>query len=217
LSLAFPKQQAIADDKKTAIFGIYTHIAMFGKIALSAICLTIGSILTTMGFIAYANDNATLNLVGFFYGIPVLLGGLALKASELEPVPFTQATTSAILNLRKQQATVTQNKIRKDITRYCYGQEAHFDQALKFLKLAPTDDQFPTVTGLRETETNGAYTLTLEFDSPYVPIQVWQERHEQMTKYFGPGVEVKVTPTGEEQLELTLITTSAVPETVNIS
>jgi Protein of unknown function (DUF2854) len=178
---------------------------MFGRIPLSGICLTIGSILTTMGFIAYAYDNATLNLVGFFYGIPVLLGGLALKASELEPVPYTEDITPNILELRKQQATVTQNKIRKDITRFCYGQEAHFDQALKFLRLAPTDDEFPTVTGLRETETNGAYTLTLKFDSPYVPIEVWQERHEQMTKYFGPGVDVEITPTGEDELELTLI------------
>lgn len=181
---------------------------MFGRIPLSGICLTIGSILTTMGFIAYANDNATLNLVGFFYGIPVLLGGLALKASELEPVPFTQPTTPNVLELRKQQATVTQNKIRKDITRYCYGQEAHFDQALKFLKLAPNDDEFPIVTGLQETETDGSYTLTLKFDSPYVPVEVWQERHEQMTKYFGPGVDIKITPVGEDQLELTLISST---------
>jgi hypothetical protein len=189
-------------------FVINFYIAMFGRIPLSGICLTIGSILTTMGFIAYANDNATLNLVGFFYGIPVLLGGLALKASELEPVPFTQPTTPNVLELRKQQATVTQNKIRKDITRYCYGQEAHFDQALKFLKLAPNDDEFPIVTGLQETETDGSYTLTLKFDSPYVPVEVWQERHEQMTKYFGPGVDIKITPVGEDQLELTLISST---------
>jgi hypothetical protein len=187
---------------------------MFGRVPLSGICLTIGSILTTMGFIAYAYDNATLNLVGFFYGIPVLLGGLALKASELEPVPYTEDLTEDIVDLRKQQATVTQNKIRKDITRFCYGQEAHFDQALRFLKLAPADDEFPIVTGLRETDTDGAYTLTLEFDSPHVPIETWQERHEQMTRYFGPGVDVKITPKDEDQLELTLITTAEVKEAV---
>lgn len=181
---------------------------MFGKIRLSILGLTVGGILTTIGFVAYANDNATLNLAGFFYGIPLLLGGLALKASELEPVPFTQPTTPEILKLREQQATVTQNKIRKDITRYCYGQEAHFDQALEYLQLSPSDDEMPIVTGLRETSTSGAYTLTLEFDSPCVPLEAWQAKQEKMLKYFGPNVDVKVAQTGEEQIELSLITTN---------
>ncbi len=94
---------------------------MLGQISLGTLGLSVGSILTIIGFVAYALDNATLNLIGFFYGIPVLLGGLALKANELKPIPFSQATTPSLLILRKQQATVTQNKIRKDITRYCYG------------------------------------------------------------------------------------------------
>jgi hypothetical protein len=179
---------------------------MFGKIRLSVLGLTVGGLLTLMGFVAYATDNPTLNLAGFFYGIPLLLGGLALKASELEPVPFTEPTTPSVLKLRETQATVTQNKIRKDITRYCYGQDAHFDQALNYLKLSPSDDEMPIVIGLRETETNGAYTLTLEFDSPCVPFEEWQAKHDKMTKYFGPNVEVKVTKTGEEEIELSLMT-----------
>ncbi len=182
---------------------------MFGKLRLSVLGLTVGGLLTIMGFVAYANDNATLNLAGFFYGIPLLLGGLALKASELEPVPFTQPTTPSVLKLRETQATVTQNKIRKDITRYCYGQEAHFDQALNYLKLSPSDDEMPIVKGLRETETNGAYTLILEFDSPCVPFDEWQAKQEKMTKYFGPDVEVKVSQTGEEEIELSLMTTTS--------
>ncbi|MFN6392819.1 MAG: DUF2854 domain-containing protein, partial [Aphanizomenon sp.] len=50
---------------------------MLGGISLGTVGLTIGSILTITGFIAYFADNATLNLVGFFYGFPLLLGGLA--------------------------------------------------------------------------------------------------------------------------------------------
>ncbi|MBF2065731.1 MAG: DUF2854 domain-containing protein [Calothrix sp. C42_A2020_038] len=182
---------------------------MFGKIRLSILGLTLGGILTTIGFVAYANDNATLNLAGFFYGIPLLLGGLALKASELEPVPFSQPTTPEVLKLRSEQATVTQNKIRKDITRYCYGQEAHLDQALKYLQLSPSDDEMPIVTGLRETATDGAYTLTLEFDSPFVPLETWQTKLEKMTKYFGPNVDVQVAQTDEEKIELSLIKTNS--------
>ncbi|AFY44642.1 DUF2854 domain-containing protein [Nostoc sp. PCC 7107] len=179
---------------------------MLRKISLGTLGLTIGSILTLVGFIAYAANNATLNLVGFFYGFPLLLGGLALKANEINPIPFSQATTPSVLSLREQQATVTQNKIRKDITRYCYGQDAHLDVALSYLGLSPSDEERPIVTGLREEDINGAYTLILEFDSPLIPINVWQEKQAKMTSYFGPGVEIKITQPAEDKIELALVT-----------
>jgi hypothetical protein len=178
---------------------------MLRQISLGTLGLTVGGVLITIGFIAYAADNATLNLVGFFYGFPLLLGGLALKASELKPVAFSQPTTKSVLELRKQQATPTQNKIRKDITRYCYGQDAHLDRALSLLDLGSTDEERPLITGLRETEVNGAYTLVLEFDSPKIPIEVWQQKQEKMTRYFGPGVEVQVTQVDLNKIELALI------------
>jgi hypothetical protein len=181
---------------------------MLRQFSLGTIGLFVGSTLTVTGFIAYATNNATLNLVGFFYGIPLLLGGLALKANELKPIPFSQPTTPPVLLLREQQATVTQNKIRKDITRYCYGQDAHLDGALSYLGLSPTDQERPIVTGLRETEINGAYTLVLEFDSPLITINTWQQKQEKMTSYFGPGVEVQITQPDENKIELTLITIS---------
>ncbi|MDZ7956803.1 MAG: DUF2854 domain-containing protein [Aulosira sp. DedQUE10] len=181
---------------------------MLRQISLGTIGLTVGAILTIVGFVAYAADNATLNLVGFFYGFPLLLGGLALKANELKPIAFSQNTTPEVLRLREEQATVTQNKIRKDITRYCYGQNAHLDRALSYLSLGKTDEEIPIVTGLREKEINGAYALILEFDSPLLPIDVWQQKQEKMTKYFGPEVEVQITQPDENQIELALITTT---------
>ena len=178
---------------------------MLGRISLGTLGLTIGTILTITGFVAYFVDNATLNLVGFFYGFPLLLGGLALKANELKPVPFSQTSTPSILELRKQQATVTQTKIRKDITRNCYGQKAHLDVAIAYLGLSPTDDARPIVTGLRETEINGAYTLILEFDSPLITFDTWQQKQEKMTKYFGPDVEVSIKQSREDYIELSLM------------
>lgn len=180
---------------------------MFGKIPLSFLGLTLGSILTVIGIAAYASNNATLNLVGFFYGLPLILGGLALKASELKPVPFSKATTPEILMLREKQATVTQNQIRKDITRYCYGQKAHLDRAMIFLGLGEDDDDLPQVQSLREENINGAYALVLDIDSPEVPFEAWLEKEEKMTKYFGPGLEVKITHLDEDRIELALITT----------
>jgi hypothetical protein len=179
---------------------------MLRQISLGTLGLTIGGILTIIGFAAYAANNATLNLIGFFYGFPLILGGLALKASELKPVPYSQPTTKQVLELRKLQATATQKKIRTDITRYCYGQNAHLDRALSFLGLGTTDEERPVVTGLRETEVNGAYTLVLEFDSPLVPISIWQQKQEKMLSYFGPRVDVTVTEVGSNQIELALTT-----------
>lgn len=178
---------------------------MFRKFSLGTIGLTVGGILILVGFVAYAVDNATLNLVGFFYGFPLFLGGLALKANEIKPIPFTENTTPEVLVLRQQQATATQNKIRQDITRYCYGQDAHLDSTLSYLGLSPTDDERPTLKSLRETEINGAYALILEFDSPLISVDDWQEKQAKMTTYFGPGIDVQIKAVGEEQVELALI------------
>ncbi|WP_017319101.1 DUF2854 domain-containing protein [Mastigocladopsis repens] len=178
---------------------------MLRQISLGTLGITIGGILTIIGIAAYAADNATLNLAGFFYGIPLLLGGLALKANELKPVSFSQPTTPEVLALRQQQATSTQNKIRQDITRYRYGQDAHLDTTLSFLGIGSTDNDRPVITGFRETEINGAYTLILEFESPLIRIDVWQQKQEKMTSYFGPGVEVKVTQAPSDIIELALI------------
>ena len=44
-----------------------------------------GGVLTVVGGVAYATGSANLSLPTIFYGIPILLGGLALKSSELPP------------------------------------------------------------------------------------------------------------------------------------
>jgi hypothetical protein len=61
------------------------------------------------------------------------------------------------------------------------------------------------VTGLRETEINGAYTLILEFDSPLISFDAWQQKQEKMTKYFGPNVEISMTQPREDYIELSLM------------
>ncbi|MDH6059695.1 DUF2854 domain-containing protein [Chrysosporum bergii ANA360D] len=178
---------------------------MFRKISLGTIGLSVGGVLVIVGFAAYAADNATLNLVGFFYGFPLFLGGLALKANEIPPAPFSEDTTPSVSLLREQQATVTQNKIRQDVTRYCYGKEGHLDETLDYLGLSPTDEERPVLISLREAEINGGYALVLLFDSPFISFDDWQEKQEKMTKYFGPGVDIKITEVEEDMIELSII------------
>ncbi|BAQ64361.1 DUF2854 domain-containing protein [Geminocystis sp. NIES-3709] len=178
---------------------------MLRKIPLALVGLIVGSILTFTGFYAYAIGNSTLNLAGFFYGIPLLLGGLALKAAELKPIPFAEETPSEVVALRKEKATDTQNQLRNDVTRYRYGQEAHLDEALQRIGLSPTDDERPILTKIKEANINDNYALILFFDSPLISFDKWQEKVEKITKFFGPGITVEVSQNGETGIELALI------------
>lgn len=189
-------------------------LRLLSQTSLGTLGLSIGGILTLTGFVAYATGNATLNLIGFFYGIPILLGGLALKAAELKPVRFSEPTPPSVLKLREQQATATQNQIRNDVMRYRYGQEAHLDSSLESLGLSPTDEERPVLTGLRETEIDGAYTLVLEFNSPLIPFETWQQKREKLEKFFGPGIRVDLTQLEENRVDVALTATPQEATTV---
>ncbi|GAB4134783.1 MAG: DUF2854 domain-containing protein [Cyanobacteria bacterium J069] len=180
---------------------------MLGRISLGTVGLVVGGTLTIVGFIAYFASSATLNLVGFFYGIPLLLGGLALKISELTPVPYSEPPSEAILALREQQATDTQHQIRKDVTRYRYGQSAHLDSSLESLGLEPTDDERPVLVALREEAREGAYALVLEFESEYISLDKWNSKREKIERFFGPGLRVEISQPGEDYVDVALIST----------
>jgi Protein of unknown function (DUF2854) len=183
---------------------------MFRQIPLSLVMINVGGLLALIGFFAYAIDDPNFNLIGFFYGVPILLGGLALKSAELEPVPFSELTSASIIKLRDLEATSTLNQIRKDVTRYRYGQEAHLDLALEKLGLSPSDDDRPVLKGLKETEIDGHYALTLEFYSPFIKIDAWQEKNEKIAKFFGPGIKVTIEPDDDkEEINVILIVDAA--------
>ncbi|MGB3404027.1 MAG: DUF2854 domain-containing protein [Microcoleaceae cyanobacterium] len=178
---------------------------MLRRISLARLGLIVGGIMTLIGFVAYFADYATLNLAGFFYGIPILLGGLALQASELKPIPYTQPTSDAVSQLREQQATETQNQVRLDVTRYRYGESAHLIEAIERLGLGAIDEDHPTLIGLQETVIDGAYALVLEFDSPFVSFEEWTEKQEKIARFFGPHIRATVTQAQEEIVNLALI------------
>jgi Protein of unknown function (DUF2854) len=182
---------------------------MLRQVSLALLALIVGGGLTVGGFVAYFADYATLNLIGFFYGIPLLLGGLAFRVTELKPVPVIPPTSPDMIALRKQQATKTQKQIFADITRYRYGQQAHLDSALNYLGLRPTDEERPVVTSVRESAVNGNYALTLVFNSPLISYQTWQQKQDKMVVFFGPGVSVDLANPIENQVEVSIITAPA--------
>ncbi len=180
---------------------------MLRKIPLGTVGVVIGLVLTLLGFWAYATDRPTLNLAGFFYGIPLLLGGLALKSAELKPVPNEPIPSAEVLALREQWATSTQNQVRKDVTRFRYGEEGHLVGALESLGLSPNDDQRPVLQKIREEVRAGHYALVLTFDSPHIDLEAWRKKQDRIARFFGPNLGAEIQSAEPNQIELVLIST----------
>ncbi len=171
---------------------------MLRQISLGSLFLILGVVLSTIGLSAYATGNPTLNLAGFFYGIPILLGGAALKSAEVKPIQVLQPTSLQALKLRESQATPTQNQVRQDVTRFRYGIRAHLDEVLGKLGMSPTNEERPILTGLYEEvfQSEGkpdAYSLVLRFQSPLIGLETWQAKQEKISKFFGPGIIAMVS------------------------
>ncbi len=177
---------------------------MLRRVSLGSLGLILGSVLTLIGFVAYFSNNATLNLVGFFYGVPLLLGGAALRAAQTAPAQSLGETTPEVIALRDQQQTPTLKKIRERSTGYLYG-EPHLAESFKPLGLEPTEEERPVLTHVGEISAAGAYGLVLRFASPRVPFATWQERREKIERFFGPGVRAELAQPEADVVDLSLI------------
>jgi hypothetical protein len=161
-----------------------------------------GATLTVIGSIAYATDSPTISLAGVFYGVPILLGGLALKSSELPPAErLTPA--SQLRNLREQATSEPLRKLLGDVTRWRYGQKAHLESSLEALKLWDEDEP-PQLLSAEEFEHNGGYGLALIFQLHGVPLERWQAREDRLGRFFGKGLEASLEPLSRDRLRVRL-------------
>ena len=118
-------------------------------------------------FLLNNGESDVISTFGFVYAIPALVGGLALKYAELPPVNLD--TTPAAEAMRGRKASTIQTKILSDATRFTYG-DAHMEDPLKALKLAPRGMGPPTLVNLAEAVTpSGEYSLTMRFFAPNTP------------------------------------------------
>jgi hypothetical protein len=166
-----------------------------------------GAALTVIGSIAYLGDNANLSLPTIFYGIPILLGGLALKSSELPPARRL-TPPSSLRSLRDQSESEPLRKLLADVTRWRYGQKAHLESSLEALKLWD-EDQPPRLDTVEELDCDGAYGLRLGFATEGVPLERWRERQERLGRFFGPGLRAELSSEAPGQLLLSLVPRSA--------
>jgi len=162
-----------------------------------------GGILTVVGAVAYGTGNANLSLPTIFYGIPILLGGLALKSSELPPAK--RVVPKDVLQEKRAAAAPELGKLLGDVTRWRYGQKAHLESSLEALKLWD-EDRPPQLLEIEELDDALGYGLRLRFACEAVPLERWQERRERLGRFFAKGLTATITPLdGGDNLDLTLL------------
>ncbi|MEO1001511.1 MAG: DUF2854 domain-containing protein [Cyanobacteria bacterium J06638_7] len=162
-----------------------------------------GASLSVVGWIGYATGNPNLSLPTIFYGIPILLGGLALKSSELPPAERLTPAAS-FRELRERPESEALRRLLADVLRWRYGQKAHLESSLEVLKLWDEDNP-PQLRSVEELERDGGYGLRLRFACGAVPFPRWQERCARLGRFFGSGLRAELEALEPGGLQLTLL------------
>jgi hypothetical protein len=162
-----------------------------------------GMALSVIGWVGYATGNPNLSLPTIFYGIPILLGGLALKSSELAPAE--RLTPPAQLRaLRDLPQNEPLRKLLADVTRWRYGQKAHLESSLEVLKLWD-EEAPPQLLAIEELQVDGGYGLRMRFAVAGVPLERWQSQQERLGRFFGKGMRADIQSVGKGLLDLSLL------------
>jgi hypothetical protein len=187
--------------------------------SLGNLIIASGVLITVLSFVEYLSDSGAEGLnvsgLGFVYGIPVFLAGAALKYAEIDPVPAY--STPAGERIFEEKATETIRKIKQDVTRHRYGDEAHLDTTVKKLGLVVPGKAYPQLRELREEEVDGELAFTMVWQSLDTPYKMWAEerRVKKYETFFGPGVKAEVVKIDAEQrlVGIRLTTTSGASST----
>lgn len=175
-----------------------------------------GFFITASSFIEYISGGGGggLSGLGFVYGLPVMLGGAALKYGEVLPVPVKASEEAKALF--EKLKTPTMDKINDDVTRHRYGDEAHLDSTVMRLGLKLPQKAYPQLEYLEYgVAENGELEFQMVWHSMDTPFRVWAEevRIQKYDTFFGPDVWSKVVKVnGPERLVGIKLTTGERPE-----
>jgi len=172
--------------------------------SLGNLIIFLGIAITVLSFGEYLGDSGGEGLsvsgLGFVYGIPVFLAGAALKYAEIDPVPcYSSDAAEAVF---ESKATEIIQKVKQDVTRHRYGDEAHLDTTVKKLGLVIAGKDYPQLRELRQEVTEDGelafYMVWQSFDTPY---KMWadEKRVKKYETFFGPGVNAECVKIDAEQ------------------
>lgn len=145
----------------------------------------------------------------FIYAVPVMLLGAALLYAELLPVEVE--TDPDAVGLFDTKATSTMQKVKADVTRHRYGDDAHLDSSLKALGLVGAGGRYPKLLKIIESKApNGEFAFRLLFESKDLPFTIWSDPMKIVAcdRFFGPGIWTEITKydAGKRIAELKLTT-----------
>eukprot|EP00629_Pelagomonadales_sp_RCC1024_P004040 CAMPEP_0119272620 /NCGR_PEP_ID=MMETSP1329-20130426/8817_1 /TAXON_ID=114041 /ORGANISM="Genus nov. species nov., Strain RCC1024" /LENGTH=275 /DNA_ID=CAMNT_0007272697 /DNA_START=85 /DNA_END=912 /DNA_ORIENTATION=+ len=182
--------------------------------SLAKATLAAGVLVTGASFYAFFSSGggaggASLSSLGFIYGIPILLVGCSLQYAELEPVPveFQGLSEAAGEALFERKANECMQKIREDVTRHRYGDDAHLDTTTKTLGLAEPGKPFPQLLSIQVAPADDdQMSFSLVFSSKDTPYTTWAEekRRKKYESFFGPNVDAEVVKVSAERREVAI-------------
>ena len=171
--------------------------------SLGNLVIITGILVTAASFVEYlgesGGDSLNVSGLGFVYGIPIFLAGAALKYAEIEPVPCVSSPSGD--KIFEEKATETIRKIKQDVTRHRYGDEAHLDSSVRKLGLVVPGKRYPQLKELRQEEAGGELAFTMVWQSLDTPYKMWadERRVKKYETFFGPGVGAEVIKIDAEQ------------------
>jgi len=168
--------------------------------SLATVVLGLGLTITIGSFYSYFTNGNSVTSLGFVYGLPITLGGFSLKYAEILPVPVK--SSEAADALYEEKATETLRKIRTDVTRHRYGDDAHLDTTLEKLGLVNPGKKFPQMQSIDlSVEAGKELGYSMVFQSIDTPYKVWADpaRLRRYETFFGPGVNAEVVKVSKEE------------------
>ncbi len=161
----------------------------------------VGAILAVVGLVSYFNDATNLSVPTFFYGVPILLIGLAMKNSELGPTKSLVSPSE--LNRLNQNGPKELSNLIGDVTRFRYGQRVHLESSLQALKL--WDEKNPPKLleiALLEIEEN--FGVRMKFEAKGVPLEKWEKEQERLGRFFAKNLIANINSNTPEEITLEL-------------
>jgi len=166
--------------------------------SLANFTLFAGLFITFYSFYQYFSNQNSLTSLGFVYGLPIALGGFALKYAEILPVPVdSNEKGDAIFEAKGSEIL---KKVVKDVTRHRYGDDAHLDSSLEKLGLVVEGKGFPQMQKITMREEFGELAFTMQFQSKDTPFTTWADpqRIRKYESFFG-GLNAEVIKVSKEE------------------
>ena len=165
------------------------------------IIIATGGTLAVVGMTAFFTDSVNLSVPTFFYGVPILLIGLALKTDEIPPVKLINKENFKTNPFNRPKELTN---LVKDVTRWRYGLKAHLESSLEALNLWNGDNP-PQLKEIEEVTKEDKHGLRMHFEINDVPIEEWMARQDRLNRFFVKGLESEfIINDNKKELDLIL-------------